>query len=55
MNGETEMTSQSDMQQEIETVKRDLAVQAATQAEAQATQAPSRLGRQRRRQPVWSV
>jgi hypothetical protein len=37
MNGETEMTSQSDMQQEIETVKRDLAVQAATQAGAQAT------------------
>jgi hypothetical protein len=44
MNGETEMTNQSDMQQEIETVKRDLAVQAATQAGAQATQAAVQAG-----------
>ncbi len=44
MNEGIDMTSESDMRQEIEAVKRDLAVQAATQAGAQATQAAVQAG-----------
>lgn len=52
MVGETAVANETDLRQEIETVKRDMAVQAATQAGAQATQAATQV-RQRRKQPVW--
>ena len=44
MSGETGMANTDDLKQEVETVKRDLAVQSATQAGAQATQAATQAG-----------
>jgi hypothetical protein len=44
MNGENDMPTNDEMQEDIQTVKRDLAVQAATQAGAQATQAATQAG-----------
>jgi hypothetical protein len=44
VNGENGMPTLEDTQQDVETVKRDLAVQTATQAGAQATQAATQAG-----------
>lgn len=46
MSGESNMPSDSDLKQELDQVKQDLAVQAATQAGAQATQAATQAGAQ---------
>jgi hypothetical protein len=44
MNGENDMPSNEDMQQDIETLKRDAAVHAATDVGAHATQAATQAG-----------
>jgi hypothetical protein len=46
MDQEHSMQNDTDLRQELETVKRDLAVQTATQAGAQATQAATQAGAQ---------